>query len=173
MRTTRPRHRAALAALPIAIIAAGCGASKTATTTSQTHHPPPPATLAAVRKALRAPEPRASNRTFTLALRGNAEPTGGAAATGAATLTLSAAKHRVCWTFRAMTGLDTPTAAHIQLGAARTDGPVIVPLGAIYRRHGCQPTPTNAIAAIEHHPRNYYINLGSRKHPNGAIRAQL
>ena len=69
----------------------------------------------------------------------------------------------------------TPTAAHIHMGAAGANGPVIVPLAK--QGDNTFVTAPNMKMSEEHvkayHAGNTYINVHSAKNPGGEIRAQL
>jgi CHRD domain len=109
-------------------------------------------------------------------LTGKAEaPTKGpAAGSGIAVLHLNAAKGRVCWDFKKVRGIGKPTAAHIHEGPAGKAGPVVVPFGKSYKAKGCVTAPKKAeVGEIEEHPNGYYVNVHTKKYPNGAIRGQL
>ena len=70
-----------------------------------------------------------------------------------------------------------PTAAaHIHKGAAGVNGPVVVPLnapGADGTSSGCATAAAPLIADILANPAGYYVNVHTKEHPAGAIRAQL
>ena len=100
-------------------------------------------------------------------------PKGPATGSGIAVLHLNAAKGSVCWTFSKVKGIGTPQSAHIHKGAAGASGAVVVPLGAAYKAKGCTKASKSTIGAIEEHPNSYYVNVHTKKYPNGAIRGQL
>ena len=105
-------------------------------------------------------------------LVGTAEvPKGAPGGKGIVNLDLKTAG-KVCWTFD-VSGIGTPTAAHIHKGRAGVAGPVFVPLGGSYKAKGCVAASKSAIAAIEASPNGYYVNVHTAKYPNGAIRGQL
>ena len=103
----------------------------------------------------------------------NEVPKGSPTGSGIVTLHLSTAKGTVCWTFAKVKGIGTPQVAHIHKGKARTSGPIFVPLGGRYKAKGCTKAPKSSIGAVEEHPNSYYVNVHTKKYPNGAIRGQL
>jgi hypothetical protein len=72
-------------------------------------------------------------------------------------------------------GFDKPTFAHIHAGAKGTPGNIVVPLstGVTFKRKGCVHASAAVIRAIAKHPHSYYVNIHSKKYPNGAVRSQL
>jgi hypothetical protein len=107
-------------------------------------------------------------------LTGKSEvPAASATGSGIVTLHLSGSKGTVCWRFAKVKGIGTPQAAHIHKGKAGTSGAVVVPLGAAYKAKGCTKASKSTIGAIEEHPNSYYVNVHTKKYPNGAIRGQL
>ena len=90
-----------------------------------------------------------------------------------AILHLDAKKGQACWDFKKVRKIDAPSAAHIHKGAAGKAGPVVVALGGTYKVKGCAKAATAVIAAIEEHPNSYYVNVHTKKYPDGAIRGQL
>lgn len=92
---------------------------------------------------------------------------------GIVVLHLDAKKGTVRWDFKGVSGIDRPTASHIHKAAQGKAGPVFVPLGAAYKASGTVKASKKAIAAIEEHPNRYYVNIHTKKYPNGAIRGQL
>jgi hypothetical protein len=82
---------------------------------------------------------------------------------------------KVCWRFSSLHGFSHATFAHIHLGSAGTAGNIVLPLstGQKFLHRGCVPTTAAVITAIERNPHGYYVNIHSRKYPNGAVRSQL
>lgn len=100
-------------------------------------------------------------------------PKGSPTGHGIVNLTLNAAKGTVCWTFAGIKGIDKPLASHIHKAPNGKSGPVVVPLGGAFKTKGCTTAPKAMIQAIESHPNSYYVNVHTKKYPNGAIRGQL
>ena len=80
--------------------------------------------------------------TYGVKMTGAAEtPAGAPGGTANAVVTLSTKTGKVCWTFKSLNGVSTPTVAHIHVGAARTSGNIVVPFstGATFLTKGCVP----------------------------------
>jgi CHRD domain len=113
----------------------------------------------------------ARTHPFSARLLGRNEVPKRSHGSGDVTITITGSK--VCWKFTGLKGIDKPIAAHIHKGKTGHPGPVVVPLGARYTAHGCIfPSPSTA-KAIEANPKGYYVNVHTRKYPDGAIRGQL
>lgn len=113
--------------------------------------------------------------TLKAALSGAAEvPAGDPDGTGAASVTVDAAKGQVCYTL-SVSGSDAATMAHIHKGAAGVAGPVAVALDAPATGSvtGCKPVAPEVIAAILAAPADYYVNVHNAAFPKGAVRGQL
>ena len=93
--------------------------------------------------------------------------------TGLVVLHLDATKGTACWSFKGVSKIGTPSAAHIHKGRKGVAGPVAIPLGAAYKASGCQKAAKTLIDAIETNPNNYYVNIHNAKYPGGALRGQL
>lgn len=98
-------------------------------------------------------------------------PKGAPAGRGMADVTITGT--RVCWQFTYGGLGGKPTAAHIHKGRPGTAGPVVVPLGAAFKRRGCTTASAAVVRAIERSPAAYYVNIHTAKYPGGAIRGQL
>ena len=150
------------------LIAAGC--SGAAHQASPLPSPPPPASPA------RNPFQRSvAARAFTLTLTGaNAVPPAAGHSFGAAAVDIGGPGDRVCWKISGLHGVPAPLYAYIHRGQAGTAGPVVVPLGAGYAPAGCVTGIAPALLVqIERRPGGYYLAIGDRQHPAGAVRAQL
>jgi hypothetical protein len=99
-------------------------------------------------------------------------PPGSKTAHGIVNLDLTAKTGKVCWTFD-ITGVSSPTAAHIHKAPPGKSGPVVVPFGGSYSKKGCTIASKSLVNAIEEHPSSYYVNVHNARFPNGAIRGQL
>jgi CHRD domain len=111
----------------------------------------------------------------TAKLSGKSEvPKGDPNGSGTASITTNYRKSsRVCWrlTYK---NIGRPAAAHIHKARAGKNGPVVVPLGATFKRRGCvSRIATKTIGAIERTPGSFYVNIHNARYPNGAIRGQL
>ena len=107
-----------------------------------------------------------------LALKGTTEPN----ASGTAILRFRRDAQLICYRLT-VKGVTLPTVgAHIHRGATGTNGPVIVPFeppGTTGTSAGCTETPAATIDEILANPAGFYVNIHTRQHPGGAIRAQL
>lgn len=81
---------------------------------------------------------------------------------------------RVCYTL-GVGSLANPTAAHIHRGAAQVAGPPVVVLATPTQNIAdtCQPVAPALISEIVANPAGFYVNVHTKEHPSGAIRAQL
>jgi hypothetical protein len=86
---------------------------------------------------------------------------------------LNAAKGTTCWSFKGVSGIAKPSAAHIHKGKAGTSGPIVVAFGTAYKASGCVKTAKGTIEKIETNPNKYYVNIHNAKYPAGALRGQL
>jgi hypothetical protein len=123
-------------------------------------------------------------RLFTTTLSGAEEidpstgnPGAGAPdGSGLATLTVNPGQEEICYEL-SVEGITLPAiGAHIHVGAAGENGPVVVPLtppDASGVSSGCAPVPRELALAIIQNPENYYVNVHTTDFPNGAIRGQL
>ena len=81
----------------------------------------------------------------------------------------------VCWNLYARQ-IDPATAAHIHRGAAGASGPPVVTLttpDAAGRSQGCQIAELGLARQIQMRGYDFYVNVHSAPHPQGAIRGQL
>ena len=82
----------------------------------------------------------------------------------------------VCYRLHAENVTLPTIAAHIHKGAAGVNGPVVVPFsapGANGTSSGCTATTAAIIDDILANRAGYYVNVHTKEHPGGAIRAQL
>jgi CHRD domain len=75
----------------------------------------------------------------------------------------------------AWSGIDTPYADHVHMGARGIEGPVVIPLSthAPIPHSGCVNVKKSLLDAIKKKPSAYYVNVHTKKYPGGAIRGQL
>jgi CHRD domain len=108
----------------------------------------------------------------TLELKGTTEPN----ASGTAALRLRSDAGQVCYKLQ-VANVTLPTvAAHIHRGGAAVNGPVVVPFtapDAAGKSSGCAETAASLIDEITGNPAGFYVNVHTKEHPGGAIRAQL
>lgn len=120
------------------------------------------------------------NIVLTAALSGTAEvaeeggdPDGG----GTSTVTSKEAG-QVCYNIT-VTNIEAPTAAHIHKGRAGEAGEVVVDLkprfsaGAESDATGCVQAEDSLIDDIFANPADYYLNVHTKQHPDGAVRGNL
>jgi hypothetical protein len=93
---------------------------------------------------------------------------------GAAKLRLNQGQGTICYEIK-VTGISTPTAAHIHAAIAGVSGPVVVGLSAPVNGTaiGCASASKDLIKAIRQYPGNYYVNVHTADYPAGALRGQL
>jgi len=97
---------------------------------------------------------------------------------GTARLTLNPALTQVCYQITT-TRLAPVLAAHIHLGVAGTNGPIVAPLFGYSPAktwtyfYGCVSASRAVLRAILRDPRHYYVNVHTTQFPAGAIRGQL
>ncbi len=97
-------------------------------------------------------------------------------ASGSAVVRIRKAAGLVCYRLHAANVTLPTTAAHIHRGGASVNGPVVVPFtapGADGNSSGCQTSTAALIDEIIGNPSNFYVNVHTKEHPGGAIRAQL
>jgi hypothetical protein len=100
---------------------------------------------------------------------------------GEAYISLNAGKGEICYQIRPVLFYTTwpPTGATINQGAAGTNGPAVVDLGApvpppnSFWANGCVSASSDAVRAIRSNSSNYYVQVYNEEFPNGAIRGQL
>ena len=81
----------------------------------------------------------------------------------------------VCWNLYAR-AIDPATAAHIHRGVAGSAGPPVVTLttpDANGRSQGCATVDQRVVQEMSMAAQNFYVNVHTATHPQGAIRGQL
>jgi CHRD domain len=126
----------------------------------------------AIRGQLTGTSAAMAGTTLTLDLKGTTEPN----AKGTAVLRFRKDTPQVCYRLHAENVTLPTTAAHIHKGPAGTNGPVVVPFdapGANGSSSGCAASQAALIDEILGSPSGFYVNVHTKEHPAGAIRAQL
>ena len=120
-------------------------------------------------------------RTFTADLTSAQEvPPRTETATGEFTVTVNVQQRRLCYELE-VTGFDpadtgdTLVGAHIHVGAAGTNGPIVVHLALPTDgdSEACVDITARLAAQIWARPQQYYVNVHTEEFPGGAIRGQL
>ena len=175
------RSRLLISSLTVALIGvAGCGSSSSSSSSSSSARTPVSAsssttTLTTTKSAV-AKAKKALSRTYAVKMTGAAEtPPGAPNGTANALVTLSSKLAKVCWTFKSLSGVSSPTYAHIHVGVAGKSGNIVLPLstGSTLKTKGCVPASATLISQIAANPHGYYVNIHSTPYPSGAVRAQL
>jgi CHRD domain-containing protein len=91
---------------------------------------------------------------------------------------LTAKSDTVCFGI-SVTGIGTPTAAHIHRGKRNQNGPVVIPLtaptsGDPGASSGCvSGVATSLVSELRQKPHRFYVNVHTTDFTGGAIRGQL
>lgn len=111
---------------------------------------------------------------YKIALSGHGEtPTGAPHGRGEAIIAFHGPSV-VCWRFAHLHGFTNATFAHIQRGAARASGRIVVSsTGPRLHHEGCTTVSRAVSRAIIVAPNHYYVNIDSLRYPAGAVRGQL
>lgn len=105
-------------------------------------------------------------------LVGSTEPN----AKGTATVRIRQPANQVCYRLTAQSITLPAVAAHIHRGGAAANGPVVVPFtppDANGASDGCTAADAALINDIVANPAGFYVNVHTKEHPGGAMRAQL
>jgi hypothetical protein len=105
-------------------------------------------------------------------LKGSSEPN----ATGTAVVRIRKDVGMVCFRLHAANITLPAVAAHIHRGDSTVNGPVVVPFtppGPDGNSDGCVPADGTLLDQIIADPAGFYVNVHTKEHPAGAIRAQL
>jgi CHRD domain-containing protein len=111
-------------------------------------------------------------RVFAVDLKGSTEPN----AKGTAVIRIRKDAGMVCYRLHAENVTLPTIAAHIHRGGPNVEGPVVVPFtepGASGTSDGCATAAAALIDEIIANPAGFYVNVHTKEHPDGAIRAQL
>lgn len=117
----------------------------------------------------------AMGRPLTTQLLGANELGGGDPdGSGTAHVWVTPGLEQICYDLT-VTGLEDVTLAHIHVGPATENGPVVVPLQAPTSGSsgGCVPVNRDLAVAIVSDPSAYYVNVHTLEFPVGAVRGQL
>ena len=126
----------------------------------------------AIRGQLKGSSTKSFGTIVKRTLNGTSEPN----ATGSAVVRFRRDDGLVCYRLTAANVTLPTIAAHIHKGAAGTNGNVVVPFtapGANGESDGCATADQSLIDAILGDLSGYYVNVHTKEHPAGAIRAQL
>ncbi len=126
----------------------------------------------AIRGQLKGSSTKSFGTIVKRTLNGTSEPN----ATGTAVLRFRPEGGSVCFRLTAANVTLPTIAAHIHKGAAGTNGNVVVPLiapDADGTSAGCTTADESLIQDILENLSGYYVNVHTKEHPGGAIRAQL
>ena len=113
--------------------------------------------------------------TFVASLSPDANtPPGPVGATGAATIEIDAAAGQVCQTISYENTGTALTLAHIHVGDAGVNGPVVVDLQVLPSgERACSAANATVLNEIVANPGGYYVNLHTAMFPMGVLRGQL
>lgn len=96
---------------------------------------------------------------------------------GVADIEINPDRTELCWDIRGLVGtVNDVTAMHIHAGAVGDVGPVVVEF--ISGNRGCWVVSPGgiteaALRSIAAEPANFYVDVHSDRHPDGAVRGQL
>jgi CHRD domain len=114
-------------------------------------------------------------KTFTVHMTGSQEvPKGSPTGSGTFQYQLLPSQGVLCFSLK-WSKIDTPTASHIHKATKGKAGNVVIVLfgKAPVGHSGCRKASKSLLTAIGKHPKDYYVNVHTKKYPNGAIRGQL
>jgi hypothetical protein len=98
---------------------------------------------------------------------------GDADGSGIAAVDLNTETNEICFEIT-VSNIAAPTAGHIHVGGAGTNGPVVVNFDwPTTNGSGCVTSDAPTVAAIQNAPSLYYVNVHNEDYPGGAIRGQL
>jgi CHRD domain len=121
--------------------------------------------------------PTQGGTVLTASLKGSNEvPPADPDGSGTATFRMIRGAAQICYQLSVKDIMLPATAAHIHVGAAGVNGPIVVPLtapDASGSAAGCAVTTRALVAAILDNPAGYYANVHTTDFQAGAIRGQL
>lgn len=164
MRGSTPALRPGFVAVVVAALALAASAGATAQPDRQGKVREKASPLFAVLRGTKEVGPRGERRAGDLDGRGS----------------FSALIHRderFCFAIT-VTGIATPTMAHIHKGVSGRNGPIVIPLEAPSEgdpgaSSGCVDADPKLLKAIRARPGRYYANVHNGDFPAGAVRGQL
>ncbi|MEW6476447.1 MAG: CHRD domain-containing protein [Actinomycetota bacterium] len=121
------------------------------------------------------PGPGPAPGTFVASLTPEAnDPPGPAGATGDATIEIDAKAGQVCQTITYANTGGPIALAHIHVGGAGVNGPVVVDLQVLPSgQEACFAADSAILGEIVADPAGYYVNLHTDAFPDGVLRGQL
>jgi hypothetical protein len=117
----------------------------------------------------------ATGTTYTVHMKGSLEvPKGSPTGAGTFKYQINTKTGELCYSLK-WSGIGTPYASHIHKGKAGAAGNVVIPLSATapVAQSGCVKAKVSLLKAILKTPRDYYVNVHTKKYPGGALRGQL
>jgi len=164
MRPARPLAAAALAAV-LGACGGGGGHQQTKVTTTGTAGP--------------GVKNDGQSVSLKARLTGADEVPGPGVKDGVGALLIDVGATQGCYTLRVTMG-EKPTMAHIHQGAVGASGPPVVDLKPSFTEgesaleaKSCVDLPAGTAAKLIADPGQYYVNVHSAEHPDGAMRGQL
>ena len=119
---------------------------------------------------------QASRLSTTLSGPAEVPTAGDPDGTGTATVNLDIIKGELCYEV-AVQKLDPPVAMHIHEAERGKSGDIVVPLttptGGDTTTIGCANPEATLIARMAARPGDFYVNVHTQTHPQGAVRGQL
>lgn len=128
------------------------------------------ATALAVSAAAIGGRPLSAELTGAAEVPVGADPDG----SGSAHVTVNPGVGEVCYSLE-VADIEPARAAHIHVGAAGVNGPVVVGLAAPSdgSSSGCVAVDRDLALALIQDPSGYYVNVHNAEYPAGAVRGQL
>jgi CHRD domain-containing protein len=126
----------------------------------------------------------ASDRLYVtqVKLTGKGKPRGDPNGIGTVTVCVNRTNNSISYGFEQLLLNVRPTAGHIHRGAAGATGPVVFPFEAPgpidpligdVQWFGTGKAPKGTVEALVTSPGKHYVNVHTKKFPNGAIRGQV